>query len=57
MKQQSLEAPGFEKYRKKTAKEQFLDENGANHPLEGTWRGHSILITQIRRALVESPLV
>ena len=26
MKQQSLEATGFEKYRKKTRKEQFLDE-------------------------------
>jgi len=26
MKQQSLEATGFEKYRKKTRKEHFLDE-------------------------------
>ena len=33
MRQQSLAASGFERFRKKTRNELFLEKNGSNHPL------------------------
>jgi len=45
MRQPTL-TEGFEKYRKKTRKEQFLEEMETIIPLEGAHRGHRAVLPE-----------